>query len=300
LTTAPATAVATTDAPRSRELLLRVLSAAALVPVIILLLVLGGWPFNVLVAVVAAVSAYEICAMALRPLPPVAVVGVACSAILPLCAPLGPQVFTVLALLLFVCVLAGLQSVMWGTGDIATGVAGIPWPLFGLVYAALPLTLVAQLRGWAGGDWWVILLLSITWMNDTGAYFAGRAFGRHKLLARVSPKKTWEGFAGGMVGSLVAAFVVRAIGEDLNRWVSVIPSARGFPALTVPDCLFLGVAAAILGPSGDLAESLLKRAFGVKDSGKILPGHGGILDRIDALLFTAPLVYFFAIARGHG
>jgi phosphatidate cytidylyltransferase len=131
----------------------------------------------------------------------------------------------------------------------------------------------------------VVLLLSVTWMNDTGAYFAGRALGRHKMIPRVSPSKTWEGFAGGLLFSLGAAFAVRAI---------------GFPALTAPDCLFLGLAAGILGPTGDLAESSLKRGFGVKDSGKILPGHGGLLDRIDALLFTAPLFYFFALATQRG
>jgi phosphatidate cytidylyltransferase len=277
-----------------------VLSAAALVPVIILLLVLGGWPFDVLVAIVAAISAFEVYAMALRPFPAIAGVSVASAALLPLCAPFGPHVFTALALLLFVSLLAGLQSALWGRGDLTAAVWRVPWLLFGLVYAPLPLALVAQLRGFPGGDWWVVLLLSVTWMNDTGAYFAGRAFGRHKLLPRVSPKKTWEGFAGGMAGSLAAAFVVRTIGQDLGRWQSILPSAKGFPALTVVDCLFLGLAAGILGPSGDLAESLLKRAFGVKDSGKILPGHGGILDRIDALLFTAPLVYFFALVSQRG
>jgi phosphatidate cytidylyltransferase len=161
----------------------------------------------------------------------------------------------------------------------------VPWLIFSVVYVGLPLALVAELRGFSSGAWWVVLLLSITWMNDTGAYFAGRAFGRHKLLPRVSPSKTWEGFAGGLLFSLGAAFAVRAV---------------GFPALTVADCLFLGGAAGILGPSGDLAESSLKRSFGVKDSGKVLPGHGGILDRIDALLFTAPLVYFFALATQRG
>ncbi len=285
MSTAPATAVTATGAPKSRELVLRIVSAAVLIPLLIGLIALGGRAFDVLVAVVAALSVFEVCAMAMRPLPPVAMLAVVSAALLPLCAPFGLHLFTALAVLLLICVFGGLQAGLWGKGDLAAGVARVPWLVFSLAYAALPLALVAQLRGFSGGDWWVVLLLSITWMNDTGAYFAGRAFGRHRLMPRVSPSKTWEGFAGGLLFSLGAAFAVRAI---------------GFPGLTVPDCLFLGVAAGIVGPSGDLAESSLKRSFGVKDSGKVLPGHGGILDRIDALLFTAPLVYFFALATQRG
>ena len=121
-----------------------------------------------------------------------------------------------------------------------------------------------------------IAALVITWANDTLAYFAGRFLGRHKLYPEVSPNKTWEGFFGGMVGSVVGMFIARAF---------------FFPVFTVADCLVLGIVGGILGPIGDLCESMLKRAYGVKDSGRIIPGHGGILDRIDALLFNAPLVF---------
>jgi phosphatidate cytidylyltransferase len=140
-----------------------------------------------------------------------------------------------------------------------------------------------MLRLGRDGLWWVVLACALTWLDDTGAYFAGRAFGRHKLLPKVSPKKTWEGFAGGWLASLAAAFAVRAI---------------GFHALSVVDCLVLGLLAGIVGPTGDLSESLLKRSLDVKDSGRILPGHGGILDRIDALLFNGVLVFVYADALG--
>jgi phosphatidate cytidylyltransferase len=125
---------------------------------------------------------------------------------------------------------------------------------------------------------WVIAALVITWANDTAAYFAGRFLGRHKLYPEVSPNKTWEGFAGGLVGSVGGMSIARAF---------------FFPVFTAADCLLLGVAGGILGPIGDLCESMLKRAYGVKDSGRIIPGHGGILDRIDALLFNAPLVFVY-------
>ncbi|HEX4384045.1 MAG TPA: phosphatidate cytidylyltransferase, partial [Myxococcales bacterium] len=118
-----------------------------------------------------------------------------------------------------------------------------------------------------------------TWANDTGAYFAGRAFGKHKLYPRISPSKTWEGAIGGTLSSIVGACVVQ----------------RFFlPALSLHGAIVIGAGAAILGPLGDLSESMLKRAYGAKDSGKLLPGHGGLLDRLDALLFNAPFVLLCA------
>jgi len=123
---------------------------------------------------------------------------------------------------------------------------------------------------------WVFMALVLTWANDTLAYFTGRLMGKHKMLPSVSPGKTWEGFAGGMLGSMVAAAIMKF-------WVL---GGVGWWA-----CLALGVAAGIVGPLGDLSESALKRSFGKKDSGRLLPGHGGILDRVDALLLVAPVVW---------
>jgi phosphatidate cytidylyltransferase len=129
-----------------------------------------------------------------------------------------------------------------------------------------------------GGTAWVVLAFAVTWANDTFAYFAGMLFGKHQLYQKVSPKKTWEGFAGGAVGSVLGALVIRA---------------TLLQELSVPHAVLLGAGAAVLGPLGDFTESLLKRAAGVKDSGKVIPGHGGLLDRIDALLFVVPWVYLF-------
>jgi phosphatidate cytidylyltransferase len=133
------------------------------------------------------------------------------------------------------------------------------------------------------GFGWVVMAFVVTWMNDTFAYFAGRFLGRNKMFPRISPKKTWEGFAGGVAGSVVGALVLLALFP--SDWL---------PGLTVAGCFVLGGVAAVVGPVGDLAESMLKRSAGVKDSGKLIPGHGGLLDRIDALLFVAPWVYVFA------
>ena len=150
--------------------------------------------------------------------------------------------------------------------------------LTGCLYGGVGMLALSALRLREDGFWWAFAALVITWLNDTMAYFAGRFLGRRKLYPAVSPNKTWEGFLGGLLGSVVGLFILRAV---------------AFPVLTVVDCLVLGVLGGLLGPMGDLCESMLKRAYGVKDSSRLVPGHGGMLDRIDALLFNAPLVFLY-------
>ena len=122
------------------------------------------------------------------------------------------------------------------------------------------------------------------------AYFAGRAFGRRKLYPLVSPKKTWEGFFGGLAGSVIGLLIVRLVGLSW-QWTDLTPF----------DCVVLGVVLGSAAVAGDLSESLMKRAYGVKDSGWIMPGHGGLLDRIDSVLFVAPLlVGYLHLVKGVG
>lgn len=146
----------------------------------------------------------------------------------------------------------------------------------GVFYAPLLLAPLAKIHAQSDGVALVFLLLAVTWLGDTGAYFAGRFFGKHKLFERVSPKKTVEGAVGGLVLSLVGASIVKVVGHPNLAWPWVIG---------------LAIALDVAGVVGDLAESLLKRAWGVKDSGWIMPGHGGILDRVDSLLFSAPVLW---------
>jgi phosphatidate cytidylyltransferase len=116
--------------------------------------------------------------------------------------------------------------------------------------------------------------------NDTAAYYTGGAFGRHRLYPLVSPKKSIEGALGGLGGSIIGTLLARF---------------TFFPQLTLTDCLVTGIVIGILGQAGDLFESLLKRSFGVKDSGTIFPGHGGVLDRLDSIIFAAPAAYYYAV-----
>jgi phosphatidate cytidylyltransferase len=176
--------------------------------------------------------------------------------------------------------LAALIYLLFNHRDLDTVAARATAMLAGVLYVGLLLTFVALLKKRSAG--WVYLTLTITWFSDTGAYFAGRFLGPRwpaKLYPSVSPKKTVVGALGGLAASVGAAVLAKL-------WY--------FPSLGWADCVLLAVPANALGQMGDLCESLLKRSVGVKDSGTLLPGHGGMLDRIDALLFVAPYVYFYA------
>jgi phosphatidate cytidylyltransferase len=153
------------------------------------------------------------------------------------------------------------------------------WLLGGPIYVAGTLSTLDLMHGLPHGGSWVLLSMFLAWMSDTVAYFAGKYLGRHKLYPKLSPKKTVEGAMGGLVGSMIGAVIV-------SLWL--IP---GFP---LTHALGLAVVAGALGQAGDLFESLIKRSTGVKDSGRILPGHGGLLDRVDALMFTASATFLYA------
>jgi phosphatidate cytidylyltransferase len=147
----------------------------------------------------------------------------------------------------------------------------------GILYAGFLYTFVALLKVVDGGDA-VILVLVVAWIADTGAYFAGRFLGKTKLYEAVSPKKTWAGAWGGLAGSVGGAAVLKLVHYTDLTWLDVV---------------LVAVPGGVLGQLGDLAESLIKRSVGVKDSGALLPGHGGMLDRLDAVLFIAPYTYLY-------
>ena len=151
----------------------------------------------------------------------------------------------------------------------------------GMVYIGAPFAMLDYIAFRTGRfDWQLVLgVLMLTWLSDTGAYLAGSTFGRTKLFPRISPKKTWEGFAGGAVLVLAASQLLAVL----------------MPVLTPLDWLAIAAIVAVFGSLGDLVESMLKRSLAVKDSGDLLPGHGGILDRFDAFIFLLPFVSAYLI-----
>ena len=151
--------------------------------------------------------------------------------------------------------------------------------LLGILYIGTLGSFIGLVRDLPHGIFWILLLLGMTWLNDTFAYLAGHRFGRRRLAPRISPGKTIEGFLGGYLGSFCAFLLVSFFLDN---------------PLTLRDGFFLTFLVGTIAPVGDLSESLIKRSFHVKDSGTIIPGHGGMLDRIDALLFAAPVVYGYA------
>ena len=164
--------------------------------------------------------------------------------------------------------------VLWRLGEIPTAALRVTTTAFGTLWLGVGMTAMAILRRDADtdGPGFVVLALMLSWLSDTGAYFAGRFLGKAKLYPAVSPKKTRAGAVGGLGGAIVGALLAHFF------YLRSLPLVHG---------LALAVVAGAVGQAGDLGESLLKRSFGVKDSGGIVPGHGGILDRIDALLVTS-------------
>jgi phosphatidate cytidylyltransferase len=167
--------------------------------------------------------------------------------------------------------------------------------LFGLIYIAYPLTLIPLLWKQEDGPALVVFLMVCVWAGDIAALYVGRAFGKRKLAPRLSPGKTWLGSGASILGSMLAAALVIYIADLLT--------ARGITILHISEPLWQSlVLAAILNIAaqlGDLLESAIKRGAGVKDSGTMLPGHGGILDRIDALLLAAPVLWFILLLKDH-
>ncbi len=288
------------------ELTRRWLVALVGVPAVVGLLWLGAWPLAVFVAVVAALGAGECYRLAEeRQVRPLVWLGVPLAAALVLAAGDAPGAGTwaarALALIAATVPLA-LLAATFARGPEGRPLGAASVTLLGALYTGLALATVPLLhalpaeQGWAGpaeGRWAgvaaVALPLAATWIGDASAFFAGSAWGRHRLAPAISPKKSWEGAAAGLVGGAAGAAAWHALTRD------VLPEGPVSSAWLAAPLGALLAAAAILG---DLVESVLKREAGVKDSGRLLPGHGGVLDRVDALLFSLPVAYVVMVALG--
>ncbi len=258
----------------------RILTALVAVPIVIAVTIVGGWPFVVGVIVVSLLAQWEFYNLVapnlnvvLRGLGMCAGIAVTAHAMD------SSALWTAAILVILVVLLLPLVRPANPAQNLTTILAGV-------VYPVLPLSFLIDLRMGVGlfyrdVDALVYLTISIfvlLWTTDTAAYFVGKNIGKKPLAPTISPGKTVEGAIGGIVGALIAAAILKYFFLHFLDWSDVV---------------VLGLICGLLSPLGDLAESQLKRSAGVKDSGNLLPGHGGILDRIDALIVAVPLCYFY-------
>jgi phosphatidate cytidylyltransferase len=298
----------------------RVLTAAALIPVVLLLVFRAPlWLYALVIAAIIVLALREYLDIAeaagIKPFRRLAYV----AAVLPI----GCLLYTIVAsnfshrdyffyspqsgLLVNWSKLALIAPVIFGIPlvfrkDLRDGLASSATSVFGVFYISASLSMLIALRSDSSLAILVIFVLFSVWAGDIAAYYVGKNFGRRKLAPIVSPNKSWEGAIASVVASVAVAFLVLHYRHDLNEWFSpsgtfrfdfgsaYLPIGRVSPAHAIA----LGVSTNIAAQFGDLFESALKRGAGVKDSGTLLPGHGGILDRIDALLFAIPVVWYYA------
>ncbi len=272
--------------PWRKMLIKRVLVAVILLPIGLIFIYLGGWPFAVLIALILGLASREY-------------------AILFRAGGYEPAGFLMIG-----------ASVLFALGRAYNNFISEPWLVSLFVLSALTYHLVAYERGrdlaatdfsitlaggmyigWIGsylvslralddGMWWLLLALPAVWLADTGAYFIGRQWGKHKMSKRLSPKKSWEGYIGGIVFGV--------LGTMLLAWLFQRYAPVG-PMINIWSGALLGLVLSLVSVLGDLGESMIKRQVGMKDSGTLLPGHGGVFDRIDSWLWGGVVGYFLVL-----
>ncbi len=258
-------------------------SAAVLIALVVSIVFFGGWIAFVGAVVFLCIGAWEMSSMlAHRGWRPQMLISIALGADFLLAAMLPQQRLLIIAGGISASVILSFASFLFGGENFESALRDWALTLAIPLYLGWPLSLFLALRGTAfglgsTGFWWVLATFGMVWGNDTGAYLTGHYFGKHKLAPRISPAKTWEGFAGGMLVSIFGAFLL--------TYPMHLP---WFATLT------LGIFTCIAATIGDLSESFLKRGAGVKDSGQLIPGHGGLLDRMDSLLFAVMVVVTYA------
>jgi phosphatidate cytidylyltransferase len=232
--------------------------------------------FAAFISIVTFLGLYEFCRMTLpgrkHEILPVSLAGALLAAVPLLAAQYLLSALTALLLCTALLLLFRFSETRTAAGEWAFLAAG-------LLYVPLLLSQLILLRAEPHGEYWILLMLTIVMAGDSAAYYIGSAFGRHKLYPAVSPNKSIEGALGGLAGSVAGAFIAKL---------------TFFHQISAVDCIVTALLLGILGQLGDLFESLLKRSCGVKDSGTIVPGHGGILDRLDSILFAAPAAWWYA------
>jgi phosphatidate cytidylyltransferase len=251
----------------------RIASAVVLIPLVGLFVYLGGWWLAAMLVVAGLLATVEYLQIAaslkLRPVWPLLL------AFVPL-AVLDAQLpaYGIIRWAVWVLMAVGLAVEVWHgnrEGSLQSWAITVSGG-----YIALGVAHFASLRALPDGLWWVVLVLVGTWVSDTGAYLAGSRWGKRKLAPAISPGKTWAGLWGGLVSGVLTVWLIGRLGLGIAHWQAIV----------------LGVVLVVAATVGDLAESVIKRQAGLKDSGALIPGHGGMFDRIDSLLFVAPTVYY--------
>jgi phosphatidate cytidylyltransferase len=265
---------------------IRLITAAVVAPLLSALMFLGpAWGWYLLILISSAVAAIELFSMTHPDDRPARAIGVMSSLAVSLVVYFYSRDARALLTMLLAVPMLGILVPLLKVGSLATAalrvMAGVAGPLY---IGALLTTLALLRRDFDGmGRRYLLLALTLAWLGDTGGYFFGRFFGKSKLYEAVSPNKTWAGLVGSLLGALLSTLAAHFL---------------YLPGLSLSAALALALVAGTLGQLGDLVESLLKRSTGVKDSGWIVPGHGGLLDRIDALLVVSPIVYLYALWFG--
>ena len=271
----------------------RALSVVVLAPLVLLIVYMGDWLYLILVSVAVVMMQVEYCRLAqhftekLNPVMPALLTGVFClfAYFLPELTQTTSASTVIFSYFTFVFIYIFAESIFRAkvAGELLavtlklTGILTIGWALG---YHLILLRNVEPI-----GRKLIFLLAGIIWCSDTGAYLVGRAFGKHKLGTPVSPRKTIEGTLGGLAVGTLTSFLLNAILlKDTLSWGHAV---------------FIGLLLSVLGQLGDLSASLMKRTAGVKDSGQVIPGHGGFIDRCDSLIFSTPVLYYYLALTGH-
>jgi phosphatidate cytidylyltransferase len=260
----------------------RILVAAVLLPLVIGLVYLGGWWLFALAIVGGLLALHELYVMAreLRPLVLGGYLGFVTTLLGLQLGGIDWMLGGLLATFVLAFVVYGLGGVRQSaTTSFGITILGVAWVGAGIGC----LLLVRDIPEF--GFWAVMAVLFTVFAADTGAFFFGRTLGRHRMAPAISPNKSWEGFVGGVVAAIGMAFVI--LYKDRDEF------------LTIPESLVLGLVIALAAVLGDLFESAVKRDLDVKDSGRVLGGHGGMLDRLDSLLWAGPAAYFAILAFGN-
>ncbi len=261
----------------------RLISISVLVPLLIASVYFGGWWLTAFISIFVCIAAWEYGKLFksgnYNPSFVFLISGCFCLII-------ARQLLNLEGILAVIAMLA-LASMIWHTISFQRGVltsaTDFTITLAGCLYLGLMASYILSIRMLSDGLFWLLLVIPSIALADGGAYFIGRALGKHRMMDKVSPKKSWEGYIGGVI---IACILTPLLAFWFHHWA---------PAITWQKGLLIGFVLGVLAPLGDFGESMLKRQFNIKDSSQLIPGHGGFLDRVDSFLFAAVLGYYLIV-----